>query len=340
MATINDNNNGHTLEGSNGADTINGNGGNDTLNGKGGNDTLNGGRGADTLNGGTGNDILNGGTGDDSLSGGSDADTFVFSPSSGGFGSDRILDFEAGIDRIDLKSFTNITSLSGLTITQIGSNVRITVPGSGSNGGGTITVNSATVAQVRAAIDVACLVRGTLVQTPFGPRSVETLEIGDLVDTIDGVAKPIRWIGHRAFAGPFLDGNEKAMPVSIAAGAFGCAPTRELLVSPDHAIQVGEVLVPARLLIDGTTIRQRADFQFVEYFHLEFETGEIILTEGLPTESFVEVGNRNMFANAAEYIALYGDAPAADVERRLPLVTDGLELVAARAKIIATARAA
>lgn len=331
--TLNGGAGGDTLNGGGDNDTLNGDGGADTLNGDAGADTLNGGAGNDTLHGGTGADKLNGGTGDDSLTGGNGADVFQFTPASGGFGSDEIMDFNAGVDRIDLKNFTNVTAVSSLTITKSGANVLITVPGSGAGAGGTITVYGATVAEVKAAIDVACLARGTRVATPSGSQPVETLAIGDFVETIDGVAKPIRWIGRRAFAGAFLQGNEKAMPVSIAAGAFGKAPTRELLVSPDHAVQVGNVLVPAKLLVNGSTIRQRNDLDLVEYFHLEFETGEVILTEGLPTESYVETSNRNMFANAAEYAELYGDAPAGQVARRLPLVTGGAELAAVRASL-------
>jgi serralysin len=54
---------------------------------------LNGGEGADTLSGREGNDLLTGGT---------EADTFVFQA---GWNKDKILDFENGIDKIDLKAF-------------------------------------------------------------------------------------------------------------------------------------------------------------------------------------------------------------------------------------------
>jgi Ca2+-binding RTX toxin-like protein len=122
--------------GSIGNDILDGGGGNDTLNGGLGDDQLDGGNGNDTLNASPGNDILLGGLGSDILVGGSNADTgdieqdfligglldsnglpvgdgvqdtFVLGDANGSFytrsGLDDfaiILDFEAGIDRLQL----------------------------------------------------------------------------------------------------------------------------------------------------------------------------------------------------------------------------------------------
>jgi len=64
--------------------------------------TLNGGGGRDQMVGAGGDDVLNGGTGDDKLTGNEGADRFVFDV---GTGTDRIKDFEVGIDKIDLRAF-------------------------------------------------------------------------------------------------------------------------------------------------------------------------------------------------------------------------------------------
>ena len=78
--------------------------------------TLNGGAGADTLKGGQGNDVLTGGLG---------ADRFVFET---GPGSDRISDFQSGVDKIDLDAFgislaqVKATASGGNTILSIDSN--------------------------------------------------------------------------------------------------------------------------------------------------------------------------------------------------------------------------
>ncbi|MCG6111348.1 MAG: CAP domain-containing protein [Paracoccus sp.] len=86
-----------TLVGGAGFDTLIGGNGSDLLNGGDGNDKLVGGAGSDTLQGGAGSDTLVGAQGNDLLTGGAGADTFVFYA---GSGSDRITDYQVGVDRL------------------------------------------------------------------------------------------------------------------------------------------------------------------------------------------------------------------------------------------------
>jgi serralysin len=81
---------------------INGGFQNDTLNGTSGSDNISSFQGSDTLNGLAGNDTLNGGTGNDTLTGGTGDDTFRFTDLH--FGSDKITDFEDGIDMVSFAS--------------------------------------------------------------------------------------------------------------------------------------------------------------------------------------------------------------------------------------------
>ncbi|OYU48738.1 MAG: hypothetical protein CFE31_09865 [Rhizobiales bacterium PAR1] len=341
---INGTSNDDTLTGTSGADVVNGGAGddiifgyagNDVLNGGTGDDVLFGGAGADSLNGGVGDDyldggagadILTGGAGDDMLTGGGGADVFKFGA---GFGADVITDL-GGTDRIDLTAITSVTSLANLRFQQVGNNVVVVVPGAN---GGTIVVEGSTVNFVRNHIDVACLLRGTQVLTPAGEVAVETLEIGDEVMTIDGSAKSIKWIGRRGYARAFVEGNKRIAPVKFSAGSLSEAvPSRDLFVSPDHAVLVGNALVPAHLLVNGAAVQQVENLDQVEYFHIEFDAPDVIFTDGMATESYVDHGNRHMFSNYAEYVALYGE-PSADLvgKRRFDLVDDGAALEAARA---------
>jgi Ca2+-binding RTX toxin-like protein len=88
------------IAGLNGDDTLNGDDGADLLSGGNGGDVLSGGAGNDTLQGDNGNDILDGGAGADLLTGGNGSDRFVFTVLDGA--KDRITDFKAGPDKIDL----------------------------------------------------------------------------------------------------------------------------------------------------------------------------------------------------------------------------------------------
>jgi uncharacterized repeat protein (TIGR01451 family) len=87
------------INGGAGDDLLYGNEGEDELNGDAGNDTLYGGKDNDILFGGEGDDILFGGEGDNTLSGGAGSDQFILGALQG---SNTILNFEAGIDKLVL----------------------------------------------------------------------------------------------------------------------------------------------------------------------------------------------------------------------------------------------
>jgi Ca2+-binding RTX toxin-like protein len=106
------------LEGNEGNDTINGEAdddglagqeGDDSLVGEDGNDRLYGWLGNDTLTGGAGNDTLYGGSEKDRLIGGSGADIFNFGSdfvtgdAFSSLGLDTIVDFQSGVDKIQLQ---------------------------------------------------------------------------------------------------------------------------------------------------------------------------------------------------------------------------------------------
>lgn len=143
-----------------------------------------------------------------------------------------------------------------------------------------------------------CVARGTLIETETGPVPVETLAVGDRVVTFDGPTQPIRWIGSRLLTGHEMARDPSLKPIRISAHALGPdAPSRDLLVSPQHRVLLdgwraellfaeGQVLVPAKTLVNDHSITVEHAAREVEYFHLLFDSHEIILTEGLPTESF------------------------------------------------------
>lgn len=110
------------LAGQGGADQLYGGNGRDRLVGGGGQDELDGGRGRDKLIGGGGTDDLTGGRGGDQLVGGGGADVFHFAK---GDGADRIMDFSAARDQIDL-SLMN-TEFAALTIVDTAGGARVMV---------------------------------------------------------------------------------------------------------------------------------------------------------------------------------------------------------------------
>jgi Ca2+-binding RTX toxin-like protein len=118
-----------TLIGGAGDDSMTGGADNDSLRGGDGNDSLLGSTGNDTLEGGAGDDTLNGGAGIDVLRGQTGADVFVFSSAAdAGLGatSDTILDFERGVDLIDLSALNPTAFIGADPFTMTAGEVRYT----------------------------------------------------------------------------------------------------------------------------------------------------------------------------------------------------------------------
>jgi Hint domain-containing protein len=161
-----------------------------------------------------------------------------------------------------------------------------------------------------ALIGIACYRQGTRIATPLGDVPVEALRIGDAVLTASGRVRPIRWIRRCSYSPEAVGTSREIQPIRISAAALdGELPRRDLWVSPDHALLVasegGEVLVPAHLLVNGASITRQPGAEPVAYLNIELERHEAILAEGQAAETFLDSNTRTIFANAAEYGALY-----------------------------------
>jgi hypothetical protein len=163
--------------------------------------------------------------------------------------------------------------------------------------------------------DTVCYCRGTLIRTEVGEIPVEDLRIGDKVVTVSGEARPIKWVGRRGYDGRFVARNRDILPVLIEAGGLGDGvPARDLMVSPEHALVIDGLFFPARMLVNGVTIRQLDAVDAIEYFHIELDTHDVIFAEAATAETFADFGGRGIFQNSEEFKALYPDAVPADWE--------------------------
>jgi len=145
---------------------------------------------------------------------------------------------------------------------------------------------------------VICFTRGTLIETPDGPRPVEEFRVGDLVQTLDHGAKAIQWIGNRAVSTSALRRQPNLCPIRIRAGALGPGlPASDLIVSPQHRIMLSsrivaqmfdtdEVLVPARKLLGLPGVEVVSGIP-VEYFHILLDGHEIVIANGAPCETLL-----------------------------------------------------
>jgi len=168
-----------------------------------------------------------------------------------------------------------------------------------------------------------CFLRGTKILTLQGERSIDDLRIGDLVSTISGEPKRIKWIGRMRVDRQTLRDVARA-PVKIARGAFnGDLPHSDLYVSYRHCFFINGLLIPAGDLINGTTITraESTNSDGLEYLHIELEHHDVIFANGAPAETFLGDETRVEFDNFDEYVALYGDtltvqAPYAPIAAR------------------------
>ena len=188
---------------------------------------------------------------------------------------------------------------------------------------------------VLVATTAPCYCPGTLIRTADGEQPVEALTIGETVVTASGEHRPIKWIGRRAYEGRFLAANPNVQPIRFHAGSLGSGlPRRDLLVSPEHAMFLDGLLVPARLLVNGSTITQERGLHRVDYVHVELDSHDVLLAEGAPSESFLDDASRGLFHNASEFAALYPDRSAPG-EFCAPKVDEGYQLEAIRRRLAA-----
>jgi hypothetical protein len=188
---------------------------------------------------------------------------------------------------------------------------------------------------------VICFLSGTMIRTADGEVPVETLKRGDIVLTSDGRNIPVDWLGVQTVSLRFAD-KLRALPIRIKAGALADnVPSRDLLVSPDHALLVEGALIQAGALINGTSIVRETNVPTVlTYYHVEVEDHSLILAENTPAETFVDNVDRLAFDNWNEHEALYPDGkqvnelpyPRAKSHRQVPVSTR--VMLAARAQAI------
>ena len=206
-------------------------------------------------------------------------------------------------------------------------------------GSGLTAANSVLVnADPNGGIDlVTCFAAGTRIATPRSDVAVEDLRAGDLVHAeLGGTAQPVVWVGRRHLDCRRHPTPSQAWPIRIRAGAFGAGhPYRDLWLSPDHAVFANDVLIPAKCLVNGSTIEQ-IEVDAIDYYHVELPRHDVLLANGLAVESFLDVnGNRGFFANGGAPVILHPDLTALAWEANgcAPLVVTGPALDAVRDQV-------
>lgn len=143
----------------------------------------------------------------------------------------------------------------------------------------------------------ACYGPGTLIDTPTGPRKVETLCPGDQVLNTDGHAVEILWVWRDEQ--PLDQTEAEKRPVLIAKGTLGHnVPAADLVVSPQHRIAVGlpnqlsvlapePAFVPAKALTNLPGIRFMNGKRHIVWYHMVCADHQIIMANGTTSETML-----------------------------------------------------
>ncbi|WP_299612183.1 Hint domain-containing protein [uncultured Tateyamaria sp.] len=159
---------------------------------------------------------------------------------------------------------------------------------------------------------VVCFASGMLIDTPNGPRAIQTLGCGDLVDTAQSGPQPILWVGETT-----VEAIGDMAPIVISARTLG--NDHDLIVSPQHAILLNdwraellfgqdEVLVRAKDLLCMEGVYRKVGGQ-VTYHHILLDTHHVVQSHGIWSETLYP---------GAIALGAVGDAARAEIEALFP----------------------
>ncbi|MGX7346390.1 Hint domain-containing protein [Acetobacter pasteurianus] len=156
---------------------------------------------------------------------------------------------------------------------------------------------------------VICFLAGSMIATPNGVVAVENIRRGDEVLTfVNGVThvRPVVWAGMaQATINPALPDDMAGYPVRILADAIAPGvPYQDLLVTAEHGIFANGKLVPARMLVNGSSIFFDRSITAYAYYHVETAEHSVIMANGMLTESYLDTGNRRNFVSDGNVVTI------------------------------------
>ncbi|WP_438381820.1 Hint domain-containing protein [Asaia sp. BMEF1] len=151
---------------------------------------------------------------------------------------------------------------------------------------------------------IICFLAGSEIRTPQGAVTIESLRVGDEVCVWDVAdqreeIRPVTWIG-KGFASviPSIPDDEAGWPICICKDAISDGiPSQDLHVTGEHSIFFDNLLVPARMLVNGRSIYFDKRVKEYEFYHIETQQHSIIWANDLKTESYLDTGNRHGFTS-------------------------------------------
>lgn len=158
---------------------------------------------------------------------------------------------------------------------------------------------------------IVCYLAGTNILTRNGNVKIENLKVGDMVKTESGFHS-VTWIGSANVSvnqeSPHMDFS--GFPVVVKKGAIGeNIPNEDLYLTPEHSIFIDGNLIPVRMLVNGISIKY-IEMKNYTYYHFECAKHEIVVANGLKSESYLNTGNGAMFGKTDSQLKTWNDSAA------------------------------
>ena len=158
--------------------------------------------------------------------------------------------------------------------------------------------------------DAVCFTSGTQIETDEGSVKIEELSAGDLVKTVDNGYLPVQWISSTKIGIADQVNDPSISPILIRKGALGPnTPCRDTRVSPQHRVLYSgwkaelffgelEVLIPAKALVQIGLAEIDISLKPVTYIHVLLEHHEVLIGDGLESESLMPHGQARNWLSA------------------------------------------
>ncbi|OUI83771.1 hypothetical protein HC62_13720 [Acetobacter tropicalis] len=154
-----------------------------------------------------------------------------------------------------------------------------------------------------------CFLAGSMVRTPEGDVAVENLRSGDhVVALVNGqnVTREVVWTGvaHAKIKADMPD-DMAGYPVRILKNAFAeGVPYKDMLITAEHCLFIDGKMVPARMLVNGSSIFYDRSITDYDYYHVETAEHSVLTVDGMLTESYLDTGNRAAFVSNGNVVSL------------------------------------
>ncbi len=241
-----------------------------------------------------------------------------------------------GLPEDSVANYTITTSGGSQTITALdasgGTIATATVAGTSftdgtysSSGAGPLTVADTGTTLTIVAGPSVCFLPGTLIQTVSGEVAVENIRVGDQV-VVHGSdsAGEVVWVGSKHVrARTDIPLDMAGYPVRVLQNAIAdSVPHKDLLITPEHCLFLEGKLVPVRMLVNGRNVFYDTSITSYHFYHVETAQHSIIYADGMPTETYLDTGNRRSFQQPAGTARLPGRVKSWAEDAAAPLAVE------------------